>query len=155
MPSNRSIDADALSAGVASPTMSLRGGNARDEYREPPPFDPELDRPTPEYLERYFWGIAHLDAESWRYYLPMLIEHTLQNVGNPRSMAVDAFLASLRPPDREPPRLESLSAEQKAQVIALLDRLAFEDGSAWKSQAMTALEEYWAPGALYRSSREA
>ena len=135
--------------------MSLRGGNARDEYREPPPFDPEVDEPTPEYLERYYWGIAHLDAESWRYYLPILIEHTLQNITNPASMAVDAFLASLRPPDRKPPRLDSLSPAEKAEVTRLLDRLAFGDDSAWKSQAITALEEYWAPGALYRGTHEA
>jgi hypothetical protein len=137
------------------PALSLRGGNARDEYKEPPPFDPELDRPTSEYLERYFWGIAHLDPESWRYYVPILIEYTLKNINNPASMAVDAFLASLRPPDREPPRLEALSVQEKAAVVALLDRLAFEDVSAWKSQAMTALEEYWAPGALYRGADEA
>jgi hypothetical protein len=135
--------------------MSLRGGYARDEYREPPPFDPELDRPTPEYLERYYWGIAHLDAESWRYYLPILIEYTLRDITNGQSMAIELFLASLRPPDREPPRLESLSVEQKAEVVALLDKLAFEDSSAWKSQAITALEEYWAPGALYRGPHEA
>jgi hypothetical protein len=134
------------------PPMSLRAGNSRDEYREAPSFDPDLDRPTPEYLERYFWGIAHLDAESWRYYLPILLGYALQNIANGRSMAVDAFLASLRPPDREPPRLEALSAEQKAEVVAMLDKLAFEDGSAWKSQAITALEEYWAPGALYRGN---
>lgn len=132
------------------PPMSLRGGYACDQYREPPAFDAELDRPTPEYLERYYWGIAHLDAESWRYYLPIFIEHALRNIANPGSMAVDAFLASLRPPDREPPRLESLSAEEEAEVIRLLDRLAFGDDSAWKSPAITALEEYWAPGALYR-----
>lgn len=137
------------------PPMSLRGGNSRDEYREPPPFDPELDRPTPEYLERYFWGIAHLDAESWRYYLPILIKHALQNIGDARSMAVDAFLASLRPPDREPPRLESLSVEQKSEVVAMLYKLAFEDGSAWKSPAIMALEEYWAHGALYQGAHEA
>jgi hypothetical protein len=70
-------------------------------------------------------------------------------------MTVDAFLASLRPPDREPPRLGSLSIEQETEVVALLDKLAFEDSSAWKAQAVTALEEYWAPGALYRGPYEA
>jgi len=134
---------------VIAPPMTLRGGNAVDGYDTAPPFDAELDRPTPEYLEKYFWGIAHLDPVSWRYYLPILANYALTNVSN-ASNAVDAFLASLRPPDREPPRLGSLSKEQESVVIALLDRLAFDPESVWTSQAMTALEEYWAPGALYR-----
>jgi hypothetical protein len=46
---------------------------------------------------------------------------------------------------RKAPPLASLSPEHKAQVVALLDKLAFDDASA----------EYWAPGALYRGSHDA
>ena len=39
------------------PTISLRGGNAIDSYRSPPPYDPEIDTPTDDYLATYtFWG---------------------------------------------------------------------------------------------------
>jgi hypothetical protein len=137
------------SADTIVPPMTLRGANAVDSYSIPPPFDAELDLPTPEYLEKHFWGIAHLDPASWRYYLPILTHYALTNISN-ASNAVDAFLASLRPPDREPPRLGSLSKEQESVVIALLDRLAFDSESVWTSQAMIALEELWAPGALYK-----
>jgi hypothetical protein len=135
------------------PPLSLRGGNALDNYSAPPAFDPELDQPTPEYFEANYWGISHLDPVSWCFYVPLLVAYALQNISNMKSMAIDAFLASLRPPDREPPRLEALSPEQKAAVVAMLDRLAFDDASVWKEPAMTALEEYWAPGALYRKDR--
>jgi hypothetical protein len=62
----------------------------------------------------------------------------------------DALLWSLRPPDREPPRLGSLSAEQEAVVVAALDVLAFDPRSACQDLAMQVLEEYWVPGAFYR-----
>ena len=136
------------------PPMSLRGGNAADEYAEVPAFDPKLDEPTDAYLESYYWGLAHLDAVSWRHYIPRLIEYALEHKANSRTMVVDAFLASLRPPDRDPPRFAVLSAEQERVLVAFLDVLAFDADSAWSSEASVALEEYWAPGALYRPERD-
>jgi hypothetical protein len=65
-------------------------------------------------------------------------------------MVIDAFLSSLRPPDRQPPRLASLSVEQESVVSAFLDIMAFDDVSVHQELARTALEEWWAPGALYR-----
>ena len=65
-------------------------------------------------------------------------------------MVTESLLSSLRPPDREPPRLASLSAAQEAVVVAVLDALAFGDGSAYQDYAMQVLEEYWVPNALYR-----
>ena len=70
--------------------MSLRGGAAIDDNHTAPAFDFEVDRPSPEYLEKYYWGISHLDAVSWRYYLPILTEHTLRNFATSESNAVDA-----------------------------------------------------------------
>lgn len=136
------------------PPMSLRGGAAVDDGHAAPDFDAAVDRPTSRYLEEYYWGVPHLDAVSWRYYLPIFIEHALCNVAAAGSNAVDTFLASLRPPDRDPPRFASLSAEQEGAVVAMLERLAFDEASTWKSQAMLALEEYWGPGALYRGTRD-
>ena len=137
------------------PPLTLRGGNALDDGHAAPKYDAKIDVPTAEYIEANHCGISYLDPVSWRYYLPLLQDYALQNIRNPDSLAIESFISSLRPPDRMPPRLESLSPAQKAAVVAFLDRLAFDDASVWKSQAITALEEYWAPGALYRGAHEA
>lgn len=133
---------------ATAPPMSLRGGNALDEYREPPPFDEALDAPNDQYLENYYWGLPHLDPASWRHYLPFFIDYALRHM-EAAEMPVDTLLFSLRPPDREPPRFGSLSADQRAVVVALLDHLAFDASSVWQAEAMTALEEYWGPDSLY------
>ncbi len=45
-------------SGVAEgPLMSLRGGAAIDDNRTAPEFDEKADRPSPEFLEKYHWGI--------------------------------------------------------------------------------------------------
>jgi hypothetical protein len=136
---------------AAVPPMTLRGGNAVDSYAKPPAHDPALDQPSDVYLESHaFFALPHLDAASWRHYLPRLIHHALSRLDDPGSMVTEALLWSLRPPDREPPRLGSLSAEQEAVVVAVLDVLAFDERSVHQDLAMQVLEEYWAPGALYR-----
>ncbi|RDZ28955.1 DUF6714 family protein [Lysobacter silvisoli] len=132
------------------PAMSLRAGNAEDDYEAHPDYDAEIDRLTPEYLETYHWGIGYLDAESWRYYLPHLLAHALQSLARPGSMVVQSLLYYLRPPDRDPPRFGALTPAQSQAVIAVLDELAFAHESVWQDDAMLALEEYWAPGARYR-----
>ncbi len=50
---------------------------------------------------------------------------------------------SLRPPDREPPRLSVLTAEQKSVIIKFLERMAFEERSDYQDEAIEVLEEYW------------
>ena len=133
----------------ATLAVTLRGGNSLDEYKEPEAFDAVVDAVSDSYFDRYWWGIAHLDPQSWRHYLPYLIEYCLRHRGE-GSMVIDAFLSSLRPPDRQPPRLASLSVEQESVVSAFLDIMAFDDVSVHQELARTALEEWWAPGALYR-----
>lgn len=138
--------ADAL----AAPQMTLRGGYAEDSYDFAPPPDPVLDEPTDPYLETYtFWGLAYLDPASWRYYLPYLIDYTFRHMDD-RKMAVEGLLHSLRPPDRDPPRLASLTAEQEAVIVAFLEQVAFSQDSANRDFAMQVLEEWWIPDALYR-----
>jgi len=134
----------------SEPPLSLRGANALDEYKAVPEYDPIVDEISPDYLEAFFLGISHLDAVSWRYYLPYLLGYSVQNIRNPNSHAVDAFLSNLRPPDREPPWFSLLSSAEKNVIVSVLDKLAFSDESEWQEQAIVALEEYWAPGALYR-----
>jgi hypothetical protein len=138
----------------AVPPMTLRGGDAVDGYAEPPRYDPVVDDPTDGYLEEYaFGGLGHLDAASWRHYLPRLIDYALRHFRSnaSRTMAIDSLLWSLRPPDREPPRLGSLTAEQQAVITAFLETLAFDKSSAHQDFAMQVLEEYWIPHALYRN----
>lgn len=138
--------ADAL----AAPRMTLRGGYAEDSYDSAPPPDPALDEPTDAYLETYtFWGLAYLDPASWRHYLPRLIDYSLRHMDDPR-MAVEGLLHSLRPPDRDPPRLASLTADQEAVIVAFLEEVAFSEDSANRDFAMQVLEEWWLPDALYR-----
>jgi hypothetical protein len=67
---------------AAVPLVTLRGGDALDSYAEPPAHDPATDAPSDDYLERYaYWGLAHLDAASWRHYLPRLIRYALEHLG--------------------------------------------------------------------------
>jgi len=133
------------------PLLTLRGGDALDNHASPPSFDDIIDETTDAYLEKYSWGIAHLDAASWRHYVPRLIEYAVAHRTVGSGLVIDAFLSSLRPPDRTPPRFGSLSNDQEAAIIAILENLAFSSESAWVREAAVALEEYWAPGSLYRS----
>ena len=141
----------------AIPPITLRGGDALDSYAEAPPYDPEVDAPTDTYLETYaFNGLVFLDAPSWRHYLPRLIDYALRNIASnaPGTMAIDGLLWALRPPDRDPPRLASLTPEQEQVIVAALDELAFADDSVYKAEAMQVLEEWWTPGALFRPRSE-
>lgn len=131
------------------PSTSLRGGDALDDYEAPPAFDAQADRVTDDYLERYIWGIGYLDPRSWRHYLPILIEYTVRHAERGSDVG-DALLTSLRPPDSDPPRLTSLSVAQECVIVELLDYLAFSESSAHHAYACQLLEEWWAPGALYR-----
>ena len=138
------------------PALSLRGANAVDGYDEPEPFDPALDEPTDEYLERFaFWGMPYLDARSWRHYLPRLIEYALAHPDDP-AMVVEATVRSLRPPDRVPARLTTLSAPQEAVVTRFLEHVALgDDADGSRDDARAALEEWWLPGAYLRAETAA
>lgn len=133
------------------PPLTLRGGYALDGYDVPSPFDPALDEPTDAYLEGFaFWGLGYLDARSWRHYLPRLIDYALRRPDDP-SMAAEALVRSLRPPDRYPPRLGSLSPPQEAAVTAFLEEVALGEAAPHlREEAQQALEEWWLPGARSR-----
>jgi hypothetical protein len=141
---------DAFASEVrVTPSITLRGGNDLDEHRDPSPFDPTTDSISDTYFLQYHWGLNYVDAESWRHYLPHLIEYALRNLEQ-ADIVVDALLNSLRPPDRVPPRLTSLSPEQEGAITQFLDWLAFSANSAHQDLACQVLEEWWIPGALYR-----
>jgi hypothetical protein len=132
------------------PARTLRGGAALDAYDPAPPFDARLDAVSDAYLEEHSCGLAHLDADSWLYYLPLVLVAALARAGETGSMLVERVVWSLRPPDRDPPRLARLSREQEAVVAEALEYLAFHPDSRNQDLALQVLEEYWIPGASYR-----
>ena len=134
---------EAFPSSADSPAISLRGGNALDDYESPPAYDPTLDAVTGEYLEAYHFGIAFLDPASWRYYLPILLTYGLSQMEAGTSTALDTFLFSLRPPDRDPPRFSTLSQDQRAVVISFLELLGFSAESKYQDDSLMALQEYW------------
>ena len=104
---------------LGQPPLSLRGANALDGYGEPTPFDATADEPTDGYLEGFaFWGTTYLDAQSWRHYLPRLIDYTFRHPDDP-AMVAEALVRSLRPPDRYPPRLATLGSAQESVVTSI------------------------------------
>jgi hypothetical protein len=139
-----------------TPALTLRGGNAVDSYDRPEPFDRSLDQPSDDYIERHAsWAMPFLDARSWRHYLPRLIEYAFAHPDDP-AMVVEATVLSLRPPDRVPARLTTLSREQEEVVIRFLEHLAqIDDASGSGGDARTALAEWWRPDAHLRAQAEA
>ena len=140
---------------TTSPPLTLRGGNAVDGYSQPIPFDPAEDEPTDAYLERFaFWGLGYLDARSWRHYLPRLIDYAFRRPNDP-AMVTEALVRSLRPPDRYPPRLATLSADQEDAVRSFLEHAALSDAVPHvQAEAQQALEEWWLPNARCRPTAQ-
>jgi hypothetical protein len=137
------------------PPLTLRGANAMDSYQHPMAFDPAEDEPTDAYLEGFaFWGLGYLDARSWRHYLPRLIDYAVRRPDDP-AMVTEALVRSLRPPDRYPPRLATLTAEQEDVVRMFLEHAALGDTLPHvQDDAQQALEEWWLPNARSRPSAE-
>jgi hypothetical protein len=149
---------EAFRADVAGvPPTTLRSADAIDSYEAPIPYDATLDEPTDTYLEQYtFWGQAFLDPASWRHYLPRWIDYAIRHAADRSTMVVDGLLASVRPPDREPPRLASLTAEQEAVVTAFLHHAVTSGDAVYDADlAQQVLEEWWVPNARYRPAPRA
>ena len=133
--------------GTAFPPTTLRGGDALDLDKPAPPFDVLVDAISDEYLEAHPWGSGYLDPTSWRHYLPFMMEYALRHITE-ASDVTDALLTSLRPPDRTPPRLGSLSKAQETAVLRFLDVMAYNEDSASMDLAAVVLSEWWTPGAI-------
>jgi hypothetical protein len=142
-------------AASALPPMTLRGANAVDGYDRPEPYNVTIDEPTDAYIEAgAFWGLAYLDARSWRHYLPRLMDYALRHADDP-AMVVEATVRSMRPPDRYPPRLSTLSSEQEAVVREFLELLAFGNHvPSVQEDARQALEEWWLPNPRSRPTAD-
>jgi hypothetical protein len=139
----------------SAPPLTLRGGNAVDGYSQAVPFDPAEDEPTDAYFEAFaFWGLGYLDARSWRHYLPRLIDYAFRHPNDP-AMVAEALVRSLRPPDRYPPRLAALNAEQEWIVRSFLEQVALGDAIPHlHAEAQQALEEWWLPNARCRPTAQ-
>ena len=126
-----------------------------DSYNQATPFDPTEDEPTDAYLEGFaFWGLGYLDARSWRHYLPRLIDYAFRHPNDP-AMVTEALVRSLRPPDRYPPRLATLSADQEEVVRSFLEHAALSDAIPHvQADAQQALEEWWLPNARCRPTAQ-
>ena len=133
--------------GTAFPPMTLRGGDALDLDKPAPPFDVLVDAISDEYLEAHPWGSGYLDAPSWRHYLPFMMEYALRHIAQAGDVT-DALLTSFRPPDRNPPRLGSLTKAQETVVLRFLDVLAHSEESASRDLAAVVLSEWWTPDAI-------
>lgn len=134
---------------AVDPTMTLRGGDCLDDHRDAPPYDPAIDAPSDTYMEAFHWGVAHLDAASWRHYLPQLADYVVRNFDK-GTLVGEATISSLCAPDRDPPRLATLTPGQERAVTTFLEFLAFTDGSAYQDGACRAIDEWWSPYAMYR-----
>jgi hypothetical protein len=142
---------DAFAADLAAaPPLTLRQADAIDSYGSASARDSVLDAVTDRYLEKYAAGLPHLDPASWRHYLPAFAEFTVRNLGSP-TIAVGPLIDSLRPPDRIPPRLASLTEPQETLVREFLELLAFSAESTWQAEACQALEEWWVENPQYRA----
>jgi len=146
---------DAFSADAQNkPVITLRGGDCLDDHRDPPPFDPDLDAVSDEYLESFHWGVGYLDAASWRHYLSTLTDYVVRHF-NEGTLVGEALVTSLCAPDRDAPRLATMTHPQGEAVTHLLEFLAFTDGSGHQDSACRAIDEWWSPDALFRPGRNA
>ena len=132
-----------------TPQTTLRSGDSIDSYGAAIPFDSERDAVSHDYLTQYHCGVVYLDASSWRHYLPTLGEFAVRHLDS-NSPVIGALIASLRPPDRDPPRLASLDPLQETVVRELLEILACSSASVWQEEARQAMDEWWIDGARYR-----
>jgi hypothetical protein len=139
--------------GADVPALSLRGGDALDADRPVPPFDVLADAVSDAYLEAHPWGTGWLDPASWRHYLPYLLAYALRHLETTNEVT-DALLTSLRPPDRNPPRLATLDRAQETVVLRVLDVLAHAPGAATADLAGQVLAEWWTPGAIARQPED-
>jgi len=67
---------------------------------------------------------------------------------------VEATVRSLRPPDRVPTRLTTLSRAQEEVVVRFLEHLALANDAGSPNDARSALEEWWLPDAYVRAQSE-
>jgi hypothetical protein len=129
---------------IALPPLTLRGANDVDDYRSPAIYDPQADRVSDEYLERYHYGVAHLDARSWRHYLPLLLSYGSRHRQRDTDV-MQAVLWSLRPPDRDPPRLATLSSGQIDVIESWLATLAGDERCAQREFVSQVYREWRSP----------
>lgn len=125
--------------------MTLRQGNEIDSYDTP---TPEKTLPTDwhsisnDELENHHWGMNHLDAQSWRFYLPAFLGYSVRHPALGESLVIDTCILTLRSCDSAPPKFKTLTEEQRRAIVGVLEFLAFDPESQVQDAACQALEEY-------------
>lgn len=141
----------AFPAGAVNSLLSLRQADETDSYTAPTPDVSPADwRDVPDHeLEAHHWGFTHLDAESWRFYLPAFLSYSVRHLSRGGSLVIAVCLSNLRPPDRVPSRFSTLTDCQRRNVVSVLEFLAFDSESEFTDNACQVLEEYWIEHPLY------
>lgn len=138
-------------AAPAHAALSLRQADEIDSSNAPTPDVAPADwRDVSEHeLEEHHCGFTHLDAKSWRFYLPVFLAYSVRHLSRGDSLVIAACLSNLRPPDRVPSRFTTLSDGQRQTVVSVLEFLAFDSESDFMANACQVLEEYWIEHPLY------
>ncbi|MFA6172757.1 MAG: DUF6714 family protein [Kiritimatiellales bacterium] len=146
---------DSISAafpeGAAHSVLSLRQGDEIDSHNTPTPDALPVDwrEVSERELEKHQWGFTHLDAESWRFYLPAFLAYSVRHFTRDGSLVIMACLNNLRPPDKVPSRFSTLTDSQRQAVISVWEFLTFGVESNFTANACQVLEEYWIERPLY------
>jgi len=83
-----------------------------------------------------------------------LIEYAFRRPEDP-AMVTEALVRSLRPPDRYPPRLATLTADQEDLLRTFLEQAALGDAIPHaQADAQQALEEWWLPNPRCRPTAQ-
>src|SRR6185437_3263882 len=141
----------AFPVGATHAVLSLRQGDEIDSHETPTPDDLPVDwrLVSERELDEHQWGFTHLDAESWRFYLPAFLAYSVRHFSRGESLVIGACLSNLRPPDRVPSRFATLTERQRQAVVSVLEFLAFGCKSDFTADACQVLEEYWIEHPLY------
>jgi hypothetical protein len=141
----------AFPADGAKAALSLKRADEIDSHDTPTPEVVPTDwrNVSEPELEEHHWGLTHLDAESWRFYLPAFLAYSVRHLSDGDSLVIAACLSNLWPPDRKPSRFSTLIDSQRQTIVSVLELLAFDGESGFTTDACQVLEEYWIEHPLY------
>jgi hypothetical protein len=107
------------------PKITLRGGDAVDSRKPPPPFDPDLDDEDDLYIKKYICGISYLDENSFDYYFLRIAQYVLCHFGDGSNVVVHDFFYEIA----KEKFIKRLDPERKVAVKMLLEHLLAQEFS--------------------------
>lgn len=112
--------------------------------------DREWEEVPDEHVAECTTALCHVDARSWRYYIPSYMEWSLRHLRTTRSAAVDATIYTLDPSTSDAElvayskqRYRQLTGEQSRVVHRFLRYMAQQGDHADDVVARRALRAYW------------